>query len=296
MNKIFLFFLVVNGLLTALITVGVMVTVRPVSVAYRKRIVSQYALYLIVFAVFVTPPAVPAVFLAIVISLANYEFFTAIAQRRRIHVGSVRILVCTLFGIVAPLYCLFFPDGYWSLSVVAVTLILAMFIMIRIHAALTRVHIIATSLAFSASIASFVLIRQAPQGVEYALFIFLLISFSDTFAMFFGKILGKRRLTMVSPGKTVEGAGMSLCATIGVCFMFNAVLALGLAPFMTVVVAVVVNTTALVGDLIFSSIKRRLEIKDFGAMIPGHGGILDRLDSCLISVPLFLILMKVCGR
>ena len=116
--------------------------------------------------------------------------------------------------------------------------------------------------------------------------------FADTFALFAGIKLGKHKLCpRVSPKKTVEGAigGVIGSAVINIIALFVCNW-LCYNPFpipvgFMIVLAFVVPVVSMFGDLIASTIKRNYGIKDFGNLIPGHGGIMDRLDSISIVLP-----------
>lgn len=126
-------------------------------------------------------------------------------------------------------------------------------------------------------------------GVQLAILIFILAFSTDIFAYLIGKKFGKRKLIpKVSPNKTVEGSvGAIICTTIITtiyCFI------VGFNPLWFIPVAILGSICSQLGDLFASAIKRHNGIKDFGNLIPGHGGVLDRFDSILfVSIFMFLI-------
>ncbi len=128
-------------------------------------------------------------------------------------------------------------------------------------------------------------------GPELALFIFVLMWVADSGAYFAGKAFGKHKLApRVSPGKTWEGFAGGMLG--------SALLALGAGQwwlglsderlFMFVALVMLCAAISVVGDLFFSLLKRQQNLKDTGNIFPGHGGILDRIDSLLAAVPVFL--------
>lgn len=127
-------------------------------------------------------------------------------------------------------------------------------------------------------------------GAALVLSVFLIVWGADTGAYFFGKAFGKHKMMPnVSPGKTLEGlgGGLLVCAALGVAgwhYLPNN----GLA----VVIAVVLITalSSALGDLSESMFKRCAKIKDSGSLLPGHGGILDRIDSITAAMPVFALL------
>ena len=124
---------------------------------------------------------------------------------------------------------------------------------------------------------------------------FLFAWVTDTFAYFTGRLFGKHKLIpAVSPKKTVEGAigGAVCCALVAVLYGFLVNLWFEAAPnyLVLAISGLVIAVVSQVGDLAMSAIKRQYGIKDYGKLLPGHGGLLDRFDSCMaVTVVLALI-------
>ena len=125
-------------------------------------------------------------------------------------------------------------------------------------------------------------------GAVWLLYVFVLVWATDTGAYFAGRRFGKRKLApKVSPGKTVEGfiGGISVAIAISIItYMFNMFNMTFSTFFISSLLAVLVSV---LGDLTESMFKREAGIKDSGYIIPGHGGILDRIDSLTAAVPVF---------
>ena len=131
-----------------------------------------------------------------------------------------------------------------------------------------------------AAVAAFAWLRAGPAGLGNVLFLLGLVWATDIGAYLVGRAIGGPRLApRVSPGKTWAGAagglGFAACAGIGAAAISGA------APGRAVAVAVGLSVVAQAGDLAESAAKRRFGVKDSGRLIPGHGGLLDRLDSTL---------------
>ncbi len=125
--------------------------------------------------------------------------------------------------------------------------------------------------------------------LKYYLYIFLLgCVFSDIGGYIFGKIFGGPKLTNISPKKTISGAIGSLIFTsliisISVFIIFN------MLSFKTIILGLLTSLACQLGDLFFSYLKRKAKLKDYGNYLPGHGGVLDRLDGILFGLPVGLI-------
>jgi phosphatidate cytidylyltransferase len=132
----------------------------------------------------------------------------------------------------------------------------------------------------------FVLLRELPNGRDWLLFMVLTVWITDTGAYFVGRTIGRHKLApAISPGKTVEGGIGSAVAGFAAVFILDAPIGLDLDVAHRVVLGLLLPPVILVGDLAESALKRSLDVKDSGFLVPGHGGVLDRLDSLLFAAP-----------
>ena len=123
-------------------------------------------------------------------------------------------------------------------------------------------------------------------GRNWLLFALAGTSASDTGSYAVGRLIGRRPMTpTLSPNKTWEGAGGGLVASVAAMMAVGALLELGVEPWEYSMVAVAVAVLAQAGDLFESFLKRQAEVKDSGSILPGHGGLLDRIDSILFALP-----------
>ncbi len=128
---------------------------------------------------------------------------------------------------------------------------------------------------------------KTENGEQWFLFLMIVVFFGDTFAYFGGRFFGKHRLMPeVSPKKTIEGAvsgliGSALGGTVHAAIVFPFV-----PWYQFVLFCILCGLAAQSGDLIMSLVKRVARVKDSGHIMPGHGGILDRLDGIFIACPL----------
>lgn len=141
---------------------------------------------------------------------------------------------------------------------------------------------------------SIFLIKLVNLGIAPIITILLLLQLNDAFGYLFGKSFGKTKLfSTISPNKTLEGY---LCGGVGIAigiFLLHTYIPVlsNSSLFHDVLLFAIIFTFGNSGDLILSSLKRKLELKDFSRILPGHGGVLDRFDNILFVAPFFYILL-----
>lgn len=138
--------------------------------------------------------------------------------------------------------------------------------------------------------AGLVAIRALPNGGHWLLWAFALVWGADIGAYLAGRRFGRRRLApALSPGKTWEGAVGGAAVSGTACI--GALAVAGLASWSWVAITLALIVISMFGDLWESLMKRAFGVKDSGALLPGHGGVLDRIDSALPVMPLFALLL-----
>jgi phosphatidate cytidylyltransferase len=150
------------------------------------------------------------------------------------------------------------------------------------------------------------LLWKQEDGTALLLFLMVCVWAGDIAALYIGRAFGKHKLApRLSPGKTIEGAIASIAGSVlaGMAVVWagdaltargNMVLHIAQPVWQSLIMAALLNIAAQAGDLLESAIKRGAGVKDSGTMLPGHGGILDRIDALLVATPVlwYLLLLK----
>lgn len=146
-------------------------------------------------------------------------------------------------------------------------------------------------LGFSMSL--FYLYRN--MGLEVIIYLFLITIITDSYAYFIGRLIGKNKLLeSISPNKTIEGTiGGSLVGTFVGTIYYLTVMSNEVSLINIIVITLFLSIVGQLGDLFFSAIKRKYKIKDFSNIMPGHGGILDRLDSIIFVMVAFTFFVTI---
>jgi len=141
------------------------------------------------------------------------------------------------------------------------------------------------------------LVRQLEMGVSWIFLIMVVICLGDAGAYFAGKRFGKHRFSSsVSPSKTIEGLGGGVVGNI-LGMLIVKLCCPDLPPIATLLwLTLLLAIVGPVGDLCASMLKRRLEIKDFGSIMPGHGGVMDRADSLIFAFPAAYYFLVLVGQ
>ena len=144
-------------------------------------------------------------------------------------------------------------------------------------------------LFFSLSVFLFLVSNEHNKNIIFLFLLFISIS-TDTGGFIFGKIFKGKKLTSISPNKTYSGMIGSFLLSILISFIFFRNLGLN---FNYLLITILLSSVSQIGDLLISYFKRKANIKNSGFFLPGHGGILDRLDGILLALPLGILIINV---
>ena len=239
------------------------------------------------------------VMFAIVSFLAMREFMTLLPTRRADH----RAMLWTFF-LFLPAQYYFVATGWYGMFALLIPVYAYLLLpSVQVLAGDTEDFLARTSrlqwvlmiCVFCVSHAPALLMLEIPgyagEGAKLLLFLVVVTQVSDVLQYTVGKLIGKRKaVPSVSPNKTVEGylGGGGLTVLIGTALWW----ATPFAPWQAALMSLVIVLAGIAGGLVMSAVKRDRQVKDFGALIPGHGGVLDRIDSLCFSAPLFFHLTR----
>ncbi len=260
----------------------------------RQRVVTGLILVLMTLgAVFLLPKAVFSILVLCVILSAAYEW-TRLA-------GPSESLLCFFYlFIVAVVFSLgwafVIDDGMLPWFLVSVVWWAVVSIMlVSYHPDMAGQKWVRPGLQIAGVItlvpAGLALIQLRETHASLLVFLFLIVWVADSAAYFTGKYFGKTKLSPdISPGKTREGVVGGLLAIIPLALLGSWILELPLYIWVYfLVLSLFVAIASIIGDLFESLLKRIANVKDSGTMLPGHGGVLDRIDSITAAAPLFVI-------
>ena len=262
----------------------------------KTRIIAAVALLpLLLLIVLAAPKVFTAILFGAMASIAAYELLTG--------TGIVKNLRLNIYAMVMAFWCSMWSglelEYSWLLLSILLYWVVLMAEVMKSGMKMTFKSVsvcIVAGVILPMLLSSLVRIHSWYDGRYFIFVPFVFAFLSDTGAYFAGLKFGKHKLApVISPKKTVEGMVGGVVATVIGMILYCVVLqfAFDMTPnyFLAVVYGLLGSVTSVFGDLCFSVVKRQTGIKDYGNLIPGHGGILDRFDSMMLAGPLAEVLL-----
>lgn len=256
----------------------------------KERLITSFVGIILFFAVLLAPPIVLSIAVLIITCIAAYELHNAVGAGKLLTVIGIIVSGIIYFGVVY---------GHLSEALfVCFALYLLLSVVLFGKAEIKKLYMTGfVDIAVSASFSMLAVIRTH-YSVWGVFLPFLFAWITDSGAYFAGMALGKHKLVpALSPKKTVEGSigGIILCVICSLLYMYIASVYTSNMSYvglwnsgnylLMIIVSAAASVISQLGDLALSAIKREFNIKDYGNILPGHGGILDRFDSLVFVAP-----------
>ena len=229
---------------------------------------------------------------AVVSFIAVYELLNCVGLKKELFV----CIPAYIYALALPLYTGVSYKYIFNLSILLVMIMMFIAVMARGKYSIEKLSALSAFMIYAvSSFTSLILLRRMERGEYIIWLVFMGAWVTDTAAYFVGKFLGKHKLIPdVSPKKTVEGAigGTVFCIVAFVVYgiLVNKFAGIEVNLVFLAVAGLVASIVSQLGDLSMSKLKRTYGIKDFGNLLPGHGGVLDRFDSILAVSPVLMII------
>ncbi len=264
----------------------------------KTRIISG-TVFTVVLALtfFLLPTYITAVTMAALVALASYELLYATGLVRSLRLNVYSAVMAVLLVVWS-----YFDKGYGPALIAAVLYFVLLFSELLISSGKLPfaqiAYCLVSGILIPFMLSALLRIRVGADGQLLLLLPFIMAYCSDTGAYFIGVLFGKHKMCPnISPKKSWEGFVGGICVAILAMVAYGLVLDLALGRDVNYLLAVTYGLVgalgSVFGDLIMSVVKRQTGIKDYGKLIPGHGGILDRFDSVLITAPLSEALLLI---
>lgn len=270
----------------------------------RTRIISGLVGLVLLIGVLYMGSVVLGIVVSIIAAIGLYEFYNSISNTKGIHpikiVGYLSIVPLFVLGLQS--------TGWYNIDLgimtgisVCLIIFVSMAIIVFGHKKYNIVDACATvfGIAYIPFLMSFlIMLRNMDNGNILIWLIFIGAWGTDTLAYTFGRLFGKRKIIPeISPKKTLAGAlgGILGCTLLMVIYgiVVNNYFNLDITYFTLILLGLLCGAISQIGDWAASAIKRYVNVKDFGNIMPGHGGVLDRFDSILFVAPVIYYVLAL---
>ena len=260
-----------------------------------RLLTAAVLLPIFLFIVLFLPSLCTTILFSLLMGLAAYEFLwgTGLLKHPRL------IVYASVMGILTSVWSGFGAGYVWALLgvLIFVVVLFAEIMISNMKLPFEKVILCAAAgLLIPFLLTSLVRIRAGANGAFFIMIPLIIAFISDSGAYFTGRFFGSHKLApTISPKKTIEGLVGGVFAAVLGMLLYGLILQLAFGFRVNYLAALLYGAAGSVagafGDLCFSAIKRQTNIKDYGKLLPGHGGILDRFDSMVIVAPLVEVLL-----
>lgn len=264
----------------------------------KKRLLAAAILIPFLFVVvFALPKFVMAFILALMCAIASYEVMSAAGMKKQIRL----VAYSALIAFAVPLWCHWGMNGVWGTFGILAFFGVLFGEILASHGKLRfeRMAVCLTAgLLVPYLLCALMRIMDMDDGRVFVMIPFVTAFLADSGAYFVGTKWGKHKFVPnISPNKSLEGVVGGIAASVLGMLIYCLILELAtqfkINYLLVITYGIIGAAAGVFGDLCFSVIKRQTGVKDYGNLIPGHGGILDRFDSVIIVAPLIEILLNV---
>ena len=262
----------------------------------KTRIISGAVLAVAGTAVLILggPVLIAVLFLASIAGMNEFYAAVSVAEPGMKKPAAVWI---ALIGCAAYYLSMFFFGDRWCLAAIALVICAVLCGYVASFPKMSSSQAVGTCFGFlyvGVMLGFIYLIRQGEHGMTTVWFVFLSSWVADTCAYFAGRFFGKHKMSPVlSPKKTIEGAVGGIAGSAAAGLLFALFVMKGEFLWQSALICGIGAVISIFGDLAASAVKRDNGIKDYGNLIPGHGGILDRFDSVIFTAPVIYFLTLV---
>lgn len=260
-----------------------------------KRIGSAIVLLPVVVYLLYKGAIYSAVLMGVAAAICTGEYYAITTKRHFSPVGIVGILAAGLMPLLPVVaYMSAFEACFWIVG--GMFIFASGYHLIRgpiAEASQLSSHFVTGMVYGAVGLTALSAMRNIPDGLWWVISVLVITWGNDTFAYFFGRFLGKHKLyPQVSPNKTWEGFFGGMLGSIVGMFVMRQFWLPSLTAFDCVAIGVIGGTFGPAGDLVESMLKRTYGVKDSGRILPGHGGMLDRIDALIFNAPLVFVYIR----
>ena len=261
----------------------------------KKRVVSAIIMFLILIPTLILGGVLYSLIAGLLGAVAYKELIDLRKDKKDEYPNVIKYigLICLLFLIYSNFekYGLLFGISYKIIIGIVLSLLIPVLISKDKYNIDDAFHLLSSVLFLGVGFNLLILVYN--YNIKYFVMLILITILTDTFAYFGGKLIGKHKFTSISPNKTIEGCIIGSLVSTFVCSVYYIKIIGTISNIPTIIFTILLlSIIGQIGDLFFSKIERDASKKDFSNLIPGHGGVLDRLDSIIFVMYAFSLIIN----